>query len=269
MRALTLVSTVLALIVAPAPRAYGQVDEGAEGGSECPDCEAISFVELPGGDVRASRVGEESGGVQVCGLDPASCAGGAGTGAGTIVEVGGPGSAAGTASAAGAGGAASDVAPLPACSPVASVPTPANIGLVALPAAQLGHDPYVTGLTGLDTGVWYEGSAAPVSWAQVGTLGVRADCSTYQAVYGGYAAAPVEYLWHFDEDGVVRSSASDPGSAQAWAAQHEYGTKGDYTLAVQVRWGVVGSPGGGGGFRSVYGYADHPVIEIRSVLVGG
>jgi len=66
MRALTLVSLLLTLVVAPAATAHGQVDEGAEGGSECPNCGAISFVELPGGDVRANRVGEDSGGSQVC-----------------------------------------------------------------------------------------------------------------------------------------------------------------------------------------------------------
>lgn len=226
----------------------------------------ISFVPAPGGDVRPLVDGRSGGGIQVCGLDPATCEGAAG--AAGVIEIAPPAAAASGASAGGghSGGSAGAPAP-PTCTPVASTPTPASIANAPLPAADLGHDPYVTGLTGLDTGVWSQGPTAPVGWAQAGTLGRRSDCSTYRSVFGGYSAAPVEYRWHFDEDDVVRSSGTYPGAPHAWAARHEYDTKGDYTLALQMRWGVTTSPGGGSGTRSVWAYADHPVIEIRSVLL--
>jgi len=264
--------------------AFGQIFPPGRDPVPCPYCGQISFVPAPGGDVRPLVDGRSGGGIQVCGLDPASCVGGGG-GAVGVVDVGPAGTAAGSsvgassgggragggsssAPGAGGGGGPSAPPPPPTCTPVASAPTPANIGNAPLPAGDLGHDPYVTGLTGLDTGVWYQGSTQPVGWVQPGTLGVRSDCSTYRSIYGGYTAAPTEYRWHFDEDDIVRTSAH-PGTPQQWAARHTYDIKGDYTLAVEVRWSVVTSPGGGGGTRGAWAYADHPVIEIRSALLPG
>lgn len=276
---MSVVASVLSLLMAIT--VFPQVDGGSEGGAECPDCGNVSFVPAPGGDVRPLVGGGSGGGILVCALDPRGCDGST-SGAVGVVEVnpgaGASSGGAGTASSGGAvagggGGSAGSgsspaLPPPPTCTPVASRPTAANIGHASLPSGDLGHDPYVRGLTGLHTGVWYEGPTDPVSWVQAGTLGVRSNCSTYRSVFGGYAAAPTEYRWHFDEDGVVLSSAN-PGTPQQWAAQHLYNSKGNYTLAVQVRWGVVASPGGGGGTRSVWAYADHPVIEVRSALLPG
>ncbi len=259
------VTAILLLFLVTSP-ASAQVDGGAEPGIECPDCGVISFVPAPGGDVRPLVDGQSGGGIQVCGLDPAACDGA--SGAVGVIEIAPPAGATGGGSATGGdGGGGGSAAPPPTCTPIASAPTAADIGNAPLPAADLGHDPYVRGLTGLDTGVWYQGSTNPVGWVQPGTLGVRTECSTYRSVFGGYAAAPFEYRWHFDEDDTIRSSGTNPGTPQAWAAQHEYDTKGDYTLAVQVRWGVAASPAGGSGTRSTWAYADHPVIEIRSALL--
>jgi len=275
-----LFAAALALLLTP-QAAAAQIDDERAGDAACPDCGDVSFVPAPGGDVRPLVDGQTGGGILVCAMDPRGCDG-ASSGPVGVVEVapagaasgGGGGDSSGGGGAPSGGGPGNSTGvpggspPPPTCTPVASAPTPANIGNAPLPAGDLGHDPYVTGLTGLDTGVWYQGSTQPVGWVQPGTLGVRSDCSTYRSIYGGYTAAPTEYRWHFDEDDIVRTSAH-PGTPQQWAARHTYDIKGDYTLAVEVRWSVVTSPGGGGGTRGAWAYADHPVIEIRSALLPG
>lgn len=140
-------------------------------------------------------------------------------------------------------------------------PTPAEVwGKVPLSTASIGVSPGEKGLTGLETRLWYEGSAQGVELR----LSIR-----------GYAlvakARPVLFAWNTG-DGTTHS-VSSPGSADAPALNHVYETKDDYTISLTTTWegsysfsGYGVSSGGSLGAVTVSRTRPYHVIEVRGVL---
>lgn len=159
--------------------------------------------------------------------------------------------------------------PLPALPP--PLPTADEIWGAALtfePTVNL--DPYVRGLTGLETYMWYEG---PVSDAVTITL-------------NGYTVAAqinaVEFRWDAggeSRDGVQRYESPTPGSADAPAAAHTYAVPSEVIVIHEIVWAgsaVISGPGiPAGGIAIDLGQAllaiarDYDVIEVRTPLVRG
>ena len=135
------------------------------------------------------------------------------------------------------------------------------------PASTTGLDPYVDGLTGLETRVW--STTLPAQPISVG-VGNSTVVGT---------AVPVLYRWHMGDGTSV--TAAHPGSAQSPAATHVYETKGDYEVVLEIEWQadveVVTQLPGGGVLRfrqdpplapvTIAGSRDYPVVEVRSILV--
>jgi hypothetical protein len=144
------------------------------------------------------------------------------------------------------------------------VPTIGDIWAAALreitrPA--LGINPRPTGLTGLETWLWYEGPSE---------LGVSTSI-------GAFTVTGTAYLREvtFDMGDGEPVTATTPGSAEAPAARHVYETKGTYEVVITATWEadlVLSGPGlparptpiGSAVLRSSETY---PVQEVRGLLV--
>ena len=136
------------------------------------------------------------------------------------------------------------------------------------PAVNL--DPFVRGLTGLETYMWYEGPTGD-------TVTITLNGYTVTATI-----AAVEYRWDMgapDRAGVTTHVATAPGSATAPAAMHVYAEPAETFIIHEVLWSgssVVTGPGvPGGGITVDLGEAtlstarDYDVIEVRTPLTGG
>lgn len=131
-------------------------------------------------------------------------------------------------------------------------------------------DPYIRGLTGLETRMWYEGQTADSVGITLNGYSVTADI------------AAVEFIWDMGEPSrtgqyVYRSTT--PGSADTPAASHTYAQPGPAPITHQVVWAgtsVVTGPGlPAGGVTVDLGTAtlavarDYDVIEVRAPVVRG
>ena len=131
-------------------------------------------------------------------------------------------------------------------------------------------DPYVRGLTGLETYMWYEGPTADVVTLTLNGYTVTATIRTdgFDWDMGGP-----------DRDGRTDHHADAPGSADAPAATHTYATPATVTVVHEITWvgtSTVTGPGiPPGGVTVGLGTAvlatarDYDVIEVRTPLVGG
>lgn len=151
------------------------------------------------------------------------------------------------------------------------LPTAGEIWGAALtfePAVNL--DPYVRGLTGLETFMWYEGPTAD-------TVTITLNGYTVTATI-----AAVEFRWQMgapDRTGTTAHTATAPGSADAPAAGHTYAEPVQTTIVHETTWtgtSVVTGPGiPAGGVTIDLGSAvlatarDYDVIEVRTPLIGG
>lgn len=145
------------------------------------------------------------------------------------------------------------------------VPTIAEIWSAAMrdiPGPRPGINPRPTGLTGLETWLWYDGprevaiSTGVRGWTVTGTARV------------------VEVTFDMG-DGQEVSSATGGSEAEP-AARYVYETKGDYDVVVTARWEadvVLSGPGLPGGRPTPIGSAvlrgteRYPVQEVRGLLV--
>jgi hypothetical protein len=153
------------------------------------------------------------------------------------------------------------VAALPQLSPVPSIAEIWRAALRDIDRPALGLNPRPTGLTGLDTWLWYEGpselavSASIREWTVTGTAHLD------------------EVIFDMGDGGSV--TAHSPGAEAEPAAHFTYETKGTYDVEVAARWEadlVLTGPGlparptpiGSAVLRSSERY---PVQEVRGVLV--
>ncbi len=160
-----------------------------------------------------------------------------------------------------------DGEPEPALPP--PLPTAGEIWGEALtyePAVNL--DPFVRGLTGLETYMWYEGATADTVTLTLNGYVVTATIGT------------VGFAWDMDgpgRDGVAIHRSTVPGSADAPAATHLYAEPEEVTVIHEITWtgtSVVTGPGlPPGGLVVDLGTAvlatarDYQVIEVRTPLV--
>lgn len=151
------------------------------------------------------------------------------------------------------------------------IPTAAQIWGAALtfdPAVNL--DPYVRGLTGLETFMWYEGLTADSVVLTLNGYSVSADVSA------------IEFRWDMgaeDRGGAQEHRTSVPGSADDPAASHTYALPGPVVVIHDIVWtgsSVVTGPGiPAGGISIDLGQAilstarDYDVIEVRTPVVRG
>jgi len=135
---------------------------------------------------------------------------------------------------------------------------------------QVNLDPYVRGLTGLETYMWYEGPTADTVTITLNGYGVTA---TIQAV---------EFSWDMGSDTrsgerIHRSGLA--GSPEDPAATHTYAKPGPVVITHEITWtgtSVLTGPGlPAGGITVDLGQAvlatarDYDVIEVRTPLVRG
>ncbi|MEM7337679.1 MAG: hypothetical protein AAF467_03460 [Actinomycetota bacterium] len=129
-------------------------------------------------------------------------------------------------------------------------------------------DPFVRGLTGLETYFWYEG---PTADAVTITLNGYSVSATIQAE---------EFTWDTgaeSRDGGQLYVSAAPGSADAPAAEHTYALPDDVVIVHEITWSgsaTIGGPGlPPGGIGVDLGVATlstaraYDVIEIRAPLV--
>ena len=152
---------------------------------------------------------------------------------------------------------------LPALPPVPSIGEIWRAALRQIPPPKIGLNPRPTGLTGLETWLWYEGPAElQVStsigpWTVTGTARVQ------------------EVLFEMGEGRTARATAA--GSESAPAARYVYETKGQYRIVATARWGadfVLTGPGlpprpTPMGVAVLRSSEDYPVQEVRGLLVPG
>ena len=150
---------------------------------------------------------------------------------------------------------------LPALPPVPSIGEIWRAALRQIPPPKIGINPRPTGLTGLETWLWYEGpeelqvSTSIGPWTVTGTA--RVQEVTFEMGEGRTAKA--------DRAG----SESDP------AARYVYETKGEYRVVATARWGadfVLTGPGlpprpTPMGVAVLRSSEDYPVQEVRGLLV--
>jgi len=150
---------------------------------------------------------------------------------------------------------------LPALPPVPSIGEIWRAALRQIPPPKIGINPRPTGLTGLETWLWYEGpeelqvSTSIGPWTVTGTA--RVQDVTFEMGEGRTAKA--------DRAG----SESDP------AARYVYETKGEYRVVATARWGadfVLTGPGlpprpTPMGVAVLRSSEDYPVQEVRGLLV--
>ena len=123
-------------------------------------------------------------------------------------------------------------------------------------------NPLPNGLTGLQTGLWYEGERE---------VTIDGNLNGYVVVA---SVKPTSYRWIMG-DGQEHLSLSPGGPAEAdWAARHTYETKGDYDITLEVTWAgsyTFTSADGASttvplGPITVEGKHRYHVIEVRSGL---
>ncbi len=149
----------------------------------------------------------------------------------------------------------------PALPPIPTIGEIWRAALRQIPPPKIGINPRPTGLTGLETWLWYEGpeelqvatSIGP--WTVTGTA--RVQDVTFEMGEGRTATA------------TRAGSAADP------AARYVYQTKGQYRIVATARWGadfVLTGPGLPArptpmGVAVLRSSEDYPVQEVRGLLV--
>lgn len=141
-------------------------------------------------------------------------------------------------------------------------PTPTEIWqFVPLTKSEIGINPRGDGLTGLDTWLWHEGERTGVEVAPV--------LRGYSLVV---KARPVLYKWAMGDQPKTVYTTRVSGTEQQPAARHEYRTKGDYTVTMQIVWegsytfsGFGVSSAGSLGSVTVTRTRPYHVVEVRGV----
>jgi hypothetical protein len=150
---------------------------------------------------------------------------------------------------------------LPQLPPVPSIGEIWRAALRQIPPPKIGINPRPTGLTGLDTWLWYEGPAELQVSASIGPWTVTGTARVQDVVF---------------EMGDGRTArASEAGSEANPAARYVYETKGQYRVVATARWGadfVLTGPGlpprpTPMGVAVLRSSEDYPVQEVRGLLV--
>jgi len=149
----------------------------------------------------------------------------------------------------------------PALPPVPSIGEIWRAALRQIPPPKIGINPRPTGLTGLDTWLWYEGPEELQVSTSIGPWTVTGKARVQDVVF---------------EMGEGRTARADRAGSEADpAARYVYETKGRYRIVATARWGadfVLTGPGlpprptpmGVAVLRST---EDYPVQEVRGLLV--
>jgi hypothetical protein len=152
----------------------------------------------------------------------------------------------------------------PVLPPLPPVPTVEEIWRAALrqvPPPTIGINPRPTGLTGLETWLWYEGPAELQVSTSIGPWTVTGTARVQEVTF---------------EMGEGRTArATSAGSEANPAARYVYERKGQYRIAATARWGadfVLTGPGlpprpTPMGVAVLRSSEDYPVQEVRGLLV--
>jgi hypothetical protein len=150
---------------------------------------------------------------------------------------------------------------LPPLPPVPSIEEIWRAALRQIPPPKIGINPRPTGLTGLETWLWYEGPAELQVSTSIGPWSVTGTARIQDVIF---------------EMGEGRTArATSAGSEANPAARYVYERKGQYRIVATARWGadfVLTGPGlpprptpmGVAVLRST---EDYPVQEVRGLLV--
>lgn len=152
-----------------------------------------------------------------------------------------------------------DPPPLPPPPPTPGEVTDLVRARIDVPAVGVNPDP--VGLTGLATRLWYDGPRQ----------------ATVSAAVRGYAVTAtmraVRFCWDPGDARTSQLCSPRPGSADDWAHEWVYETKGDYEVAVEAVWAGTWRFTGHGASASgelatirTRGTRAYPVEEIRSQL---
>jgi hypothetical protein len=150
---------------------------------------------------------------------------------------------------------------LPQLPPVPSIEEIWRAALRQIPPPKIGINPRPTGLTGLDTWLWYEGPAELQVSVSIGPWTVTGTARVQEVVF---------------EMGDGRTArATSAGSEANPAASYVYETKGQYRIVATARWGadfVLTGPGlpprpTPMGVAVLRSSEDYPVQEVRGLLV--
>jgi hypothetical protein len=153
---------------------------------------------------------------------------------------------------------------LPAPPPVPPAPSIGEIWRAALrqiPPPEIGINPRPTGLTGLETWLWYEGPEELQVSTTIGPWTVTGTARVQDVVF---------------EMGEGRTARADrAGSESDPAARYVYETKGEYRVVATARWGADFLLSGPGlpprptpmGVAVLRSSEDYPVQEVRGLLV--
>jgi hypothetical protein len=149
----------------------------------------------------------------------------------------------------------------PTVSPVPSIGEIWRAALRQIPPPKIGINPRPTGLTGLDTWLWYEGPEELQVATSVGPWTVTGTARVQDVVF---------------EMGEGRTARADRAGSEADpAARYVYETKGEYRIVATARWGadfVLTGPGlpprpTPMGVAVLRSSEDYPVQEVRGLLV--
>jgi hypothetical protein len=149
----------------------------------------------------------------------------------------------------------------PALPPVPSIGEIWRAALRQIPPPKIGINPRPTGLTGLETWLWYEGPEELQVTTSIGPWTVTGTARVQDVVF---------------EMGEGRTARADrAGSASDPAARYVYEKKGLYRVVATARWGadfVLTGPGlpprpTPMGVAVLRSSEDYPVQEVRGLLV--
>jgi hypothetical protein len=149
----------------------------------------------------------------------------------------------------------------PALPPIPSIGEIWRAALRQIPPPKIGINPRPTGLTGLDTWLWYEGPAELQVSTSIGPWTVTGTARIQEVVF---------------EMGDGRTArATEAGSEANPATRYVYETKGQYRIVATARWGadfVLTGPGLPSrptpmGVAVLRSSEDYPVQEVRGLLV--
>lgn len=244
------------LLTARAAPAWAPPEEGGGNENPCGSCREVpeGWFDHPMGDERRAEgdsipypmpVDGPGGG----GGSDGGGSGGGGSGGGGSSPSGGGGGGGSQGGGSGGGGAPAPPPPPPPPTRVEALGT-----CPVPPPAAIHHDPYVDGVTGLETYLWAE-SQAP-----------RSNSSSIRGYAVVCTATPVEWRWATGDGGTYAATAPG-GPHPAQAASHMYDTTGAYSLSLDVAWTLETNYGSGGLLRSTS--SPFRVIEVRSVLLPG
>jgi len=149
----------------------------------------------------------------------------------------------------------------PALPPVPSIGDIWRAALRQIPPPKIGINPRPTGLTGLDTWLWYEGPEELQVSTSIGPWTVTGTARVQDVV--------------FDMGDGRTARADHAGSESDPAARYVYETKGGYRVVATARWGadfVLTGPGlpprpTPMGVAVLRSSEDYPVQEVRGLLV--